>query len=447
VSEDAGTQDGKDDEGSGTLSLFGAVSLGTGVMIGAGIFALTGQIAALSGDLMPLALVGAAVVVAFSAYSYVKLSNEFPSSGGIAKYLEKEYGAGVTTGVFALFMFISMVINESLVARTFGSYVLQPFTSDPPGFLVPALGVGLIVVAFLVNIASNRLIQRAEGVMAVVKIAALVVFATAGIWFMDTAELTSGGRTDWPIGTVEGFLAAVGLAVLAYKGFTTITNSGGEIVDPHRNTSRAIIISIALCALLYLLVSVAVAGNLSVSEIVAAQDYSLAKAAEPGLGQLGVTLTVGIAVVATVSGVIASIFAVSRMLAMLSKMDLVPYSDLGIPGSVRFHTTLFTAAIAIALTIAFDLQRIAALGAIFYLLMDIAIHWGLLRRLRSKLDFNPAIVVAAIVLDAVVLGAFLLVKASQDPFILYFAGASIVLIVLGEWLFLRSRESGAEEHA
>ncbi len=447
MSEDAGTQGGRDDEGSGTLSLFGAVSLGTGVMIGAGIFALTGQIAALSGDLMPVALMTAAVVVAFSAYSYIKLSNDSPSSGGVASYLEKEYGRGVATGVFALFMFISMIINESLVARTFGSYVLRPFTSDPPGFLVPALGVGLIVVAFLVNIASNRVIERAEGAMAIVKIAALLVFAGAGIWFMDTASLTSGGTTEWPIGTVEGFLAAVGLSVLAYKGFTTITNSGGEIENPHRNTSRAIVISLSLCAVLYLLVSVAVAGNLSVSEIVAAQDYSLARAAEPGLGQLGVNLTVAIAVIATASGVIASIFAVSRMLAMLSKMDLVPYSDLGIPGSVRFHTTLFTAAIAIALTIVFDLQRIAALGAIFYLLMDIAIHWGLLSKLRSEIDFSPTVVIVAIVLDAIVLGAFLLVKASEDPFILYFAATSIVLIVLAEWVFLRSRESGAKEHA
>lgn len=429
----------REGDGSGSLSLFGAVSLGTGVMIGAGIFALTGQVAALSGDLMPVALMCAAVVVAFSAYSYVKLSNDSPSSGGIASYLEKEYGPGLTTGVFALFMYISMVINESLVARTFGSYVLQPFTSDPAAFLVPALGVGLIVVAFLVNIASNTLIERAEGAMAIIKVAALLLFAAAAIWFMDGSNLASGEAGDWPIGTVEGFLAAVGLSVLAYKGFTTITNSGGEIVDPHRNTSRAIVIAIAICVVIYLLVSLAVAGNLSVSEIIAAQDYSLARAAEPGLGQLGVNLTVAIAVIATASGVIASIFAVSRMLAMLSKMDLVPYREFGIPGSMRFHTTLFTAAVAIALTIAFDLQRIAALGAIFYLLMDIAIHWGLLRRLRSKLDFNPVVVSTAIALDGIVLAAFLLVKASEDPFILYFAAASIALIVLGEWIFLRSR--------
>ena len=58
-----------------SLSLVGAVSLGTSVMIGAGILVLTGQIAELAGALFPLAFLTAAIVTAFSAYSYVKLSN------------------------------------------------------------------------------------------------------------------------------------------------------------------------------------------------------------------------------------------------------------------------------------------------------------------------------------------------------------------------------------
>ncbi len=81
-----------DDVVADSLSLVGAVSLGTGVMIGAGIFALTGQAAGLAGDLFPVAFVVAAVVAGFSSYSYVKLSNAFPSSGGVAMFLKEEYG-------------------------------------------------------------------------------------------------------------------------------------------------------------------------------------------------------------------------------------------------------------------------------------------------------------------------------------------------------------------
>ena len=70
----------------GSLTLLGAVALGTGVMIGAGIFALTGQVAELAGTWFPIAFLAAAVVTAFSAYSYVKLANAYPSAGGIAMF-------------------------------------------------------------------------------------------------------------------------------------------------------------------------------------------------------------------------------------------------------------------------------------------------------------------------------------------------------------------------
>ena len=68
--------------------------MGTGVMIGAGIFALTGQIAELAGSLFPLSFIVGAIVTAFSAYSYIKMSNAWPSSGGIAMILQKAYGPG-----------------------------------------------------------------------------------------------------------------------------------------------------------------------------------------------------------------------------------------------------------------------------------------------------------------------------------------------------------------
>lgn len=425
------------EDAPGSLTLSGAVALGTGVMIGAGIFALTGQTARLTGDWFPLAFVAAAGVVAASAYSYVKLSNAFPSSGGVAMFLREEYGPGTATGVFAIFMYVSMVISEALVARTFGSYLLQVVDLEPVSFWVPAFAVALLVAAFGVNVAGNRAMQVTQRAMAAVKIVGLGAFAVAGLWFASAAEFTSGAGGEYSA-SPEGFLAAVALAILAYKGFTTITNSGGELVDPHRNTGRAIVIALAICTVVYLAIAAAVAGNLEITEIVAAEDYSLAEAARPAFGDGGVSFTVVLAIVATASGVMASIFAASRMLAMLTHMTQVPHRHFSLPGSVRAHTTVYTVVFAIALAATLDLGRIAALGAIYYLIMDIAIHWGLLRHLRRRVAYRRAIVVGAIVLDVVVLGAFVWVKASADPLGLWVAAAGIVLIVLGERLFMAS---------
>ena len=93
---------------------------------------------------------------------------------------------------------------------------------------------------------------------------------------------------------------------LAFKGFTTITNSGSEVIDPKRNVGRAIIISIAACVVIYTLVGFAVASNLSLAEIIETQDYSLA-AARPALGEYAVWFTVAIAMMATAGGILASI--------------------------------------------------------------------------------------------------------------------------------------------
>lgn len=425
-------------EKPGSLTLSGAISLGTAVMIGAGIFAITGQAAALTGSYFPLAFLGAAIVVAFSAYTYVKLSNSFPSSGGIAMFLKEQYGLGMVTGIFSVFMYVSMVVNESLVSRTFGSYALQLIPLKPRSFWVPALGILLLAVAYLINIADNKIIQSAAGIMASIKILGLSIFAIGGIWVMSYSNLINEANETAFDFSIEGFLAAVALSVLAYKGFTTITNSGGEIVDPNRNVGRAIIISIGICFITYMLITLAVAGNLSLTEIISAQDYALAEAARPTFGDFGIWFTVIIAIIATASGVIASVFAASRMLAMLTKMKEVPHKHFGLPGSVRTHTLIYTIVFAMLLTIFFDLRRIAALGAIFYLLMDVAIHWGLVHKLKGSVQFNPVIVWIAIVLDVIILVAFLWVKAISDPFIVYASAIGILAIVLGEKLLMRS---------
>src|SRR5665811_510598 len=161
-----------------SLSLTGAVSLGTGVMIGAGIFAILGQVAELAGDLFPLAFLVGAIIAGFSAYSYIKLSNAYPSAGGIAMYLKMAYGKGTFTAFAALLMAFSMIINESLVARTFGTYTLQLFDVARNSIWIPILGVILIVGAVLVNISGNKFIEKSSFTMAIIKVGGIAISYT-----------------------------------------------------------------------------------------------------------------------------------------------------------------------------------------------------------------------------------------------------------------------------
>jgi len=423
-----------------SLSLVGAIALGTGVMIGAGIFALTGQMAEMTGVLFPLAFLSAALIVSFSAYSYVKMSNAYPSAGGIGMYLSKAYGPTLTTAFHALLMYFSMVIAQSFLARTFGSYTLELFDFGdrsllvPWSLLVPLLGVALLISAFLLNLSANKLIQGVASVLGFIKIGGIILFGVVGVIIADSVGMETSAST--PEGSLSGFLGATALGILAFKGFTTITNSGSEIKDPHRNVGRAIMISIALCVVIYALVGFAVASNLSLSEIIETKDYSLAAAARPALGEAAVWFTVILAMLATAGGIIASIFAVSRMLAMLTEMELVPHRHFHMPGSIQKHTLVYTVVLGLVLTAFFDLSRIAALGITFYLIMDIAVHWGVLRHLRKEVGANPIVLVIAILLDAVVLAGFLWVKATTDPLVLIVATIVMAAILIAERLFL-----------
>ncbi|MCM4158512.1 APC family permease [Antarcticibacterium flavum] len=427
-----------------SLSLTGAVAMGTGVMIGAGIFALLGQVAELSGDYFAYAFVLGGIISGFSAYSYIKMSNAYPSAGGIAMYLQKAYGKGTITAAASLLMAFSMVINESLVARTFGSYTLQLFDVGENSFWVPVLGVGLLIAAFVINILGNKAIGKISLYMAAVKIGGLVIFAAGALW-ASGVDLNAAVPSEDPGNQFVDYIAALALSILAYKGFTTITNSGSEIEKPHKNVSRAIVISLAICVVIYFLVALAVGSNLSIPQIIEARDYSLAEAARPLFGDFGLWFTVGIAIVATISGVIASIFAVSRMTGMLTNMHLIPHSHLGMSGTVQRHMLVYTVVIAIILTIFFDLSRIASLGAIFYLVMDIIVHWGIFRYLKKEIKARSSILITAIILDAVVLAAFLTVKAQTDIFIIYVAVPSIILIFIAEFFFLKSSPNSGKE--
>ena len=426
-----------------SLTLAGTVAMGTGVMIGAGIFALTGQIAALSGSWFPAAFFAGAVVSAFSAYSYIKVSNRYPSSGGIAMILERAYGKGTITGAAALLMAFSMIINESLVARTFATYTLQLFGGGS-GFVVSILALALVVFAFLINISGNAVIGGFSKVLAVAKVVGILAFALIALW-ASGFDYRSGGTGETGAG---GFLAAVALAVLAYKGFTTITNSGDEVVNPTRNVGRAIVISLAICLVVYMAVALAVGSALTVPQIVSARDYSLAEAAKPVFGQAGLWFTVAVAIIATASGILASMFAVSRMLTMLTEMKLIPHSHFGMSGDIHRHLLVYTAVAAGLLTAFFDLSRIAALGAILYLLMDIIIHWGVLRHLRAEVGASPSVLLTAIALDAVVLVAFVAAKAVSNPTIVWIALAGVAAIFTFEWLYLGPlRRRGPEGNA
>jgi len=126
---------------------------------------------------------------------------------------------------------------------------------------------------------------------------------------------------------------------------------------------------------------------------------------------------------------------------MLTDMKLIPHSHLGMSGSIQKHMLIYVVVIAIILTIFFDLSRIASIGAIFYLVMDMIIHWGVFKHLRKEVKANGVILISALVLDLIVLLAFLWIKTTTDIFVVTISVIGIILVFAGEKWFLHWKES------
>ena len=133
------------------------------------------------------------------------------------------------------------------------------------------------------------------------------------------------------------------------------------------------------------------------------------------------------------------------MLAMLTDMNLIPHRHFGMPGDIQKHTLVFTVIAAGLLAAFFDLSRIASLGAIFYLVMDMIIHWGVYRHLKDDVGAKSWILLSAIILDLIVLGAFLTMKAASDPMIIAISFAGIAGFFAFEKYYLSHRRS--DEHS
>lgn len=425
------------------ISLAGSISLGTGVMIGAGIFALVGQVAGFAGDWFPLAFLLGAIVAGVSSYSYIRYSSVNPSAGGIAMLLKDAYGPGVAAGSFTLFMYVSMVVAESLLARTFGTYLLLPFGLQDSAILVPVLGVLAIVAAATVNLLGNKFVEGSATTTAILKIVGIAVLAIAGLVGTSVAGKGFFAQSSGDAPDLVGLLAGTTLCVLAYKGFTTITNQGDDIRDAKKNIARSIVISLAICTALYTLITLSVESSIGATGAVKARDYALAAAAEPFFGEWGIGITVAIAVVATLSGLLASLYSVSRLYGMLQEMRQAP----SLPKRVPQQPLIITAGLAILATAFLDLSQIASMGAFLYLAMDIAVQWGVIRHLQKKIHAKPWAPIVTILLNLAILIPFTILKAQDDLLTVIIAVVVAAAIFAAQIIAVRLRtKQGADRN-
>jgi len=394
-----------------TVGFWSAVAMGVGAMVGAGIFALLGQAGTIAGSAVWLSFAAGGVIALLSGYSIGRLGARFPSSGGFVEYLVRGYGEGIFSGAISVLMYISALISVSLIARTFGSYAYELLPAGLPAIVVEILAAGIVLLFMLVNLRGPGSMARVENIVVLLKMAALSVFAIAGIATMDPSRLSPALYP--PVNMIFYSLA---ITFFAYEGFRIITNAAEDMPDPARTLPRAIITAIALVMVLYIAVAFAVFGNLSLAEIVKAQDYALAEAARPAFGAAGFIIMTLAALLSTSSAINASLYAVTNVTYRLALLGQLP-SVFGMPISHSREGLVISSGLIILMAVFFDLSAIAAIGAITTLMIHLIVHVGHMRIL-DKTGASIWLVLAAIFvnLGAVVLSVVYL--SGQRPILL-----------------------------
>jgi amino acid transporter len=380
--------------GAGSITVASATAIGVGGMMGAGLYTLLGLASTTAGVWLPAAfLVGGAVTV-FSVYSYAKLAARYPSRGGAAQFLIRCFGDGVIAGGLNVFQFLGWIIAMALYCAGFAGYLQALLPWETPAWSAKAIGIGLIVAVVIINLIGSKLVGRSEVVVVSIELAILAVLVVFGLMKADPARFADNGNHNG-----LGVLFAAGLLYVTYEGFGVVTNSAGDMRNPSKELPRAMFLALGIVILVYVVVSSIVVMTLTLPTMDAHQGHVLAWAGHEILGRVGFIVIGVAALLATASGVNATMFGDANLAFMVSKNGELP-SDFA-RGVWRGGTGgLFIAAGLTALFVLFfPLAAVGQMASLAFLIVYGAVSLGHLRVYRET-GARPWLLVLAVALNA-----------------------------------------------
>jgi basic amino acid/polyamine antiporter, APA family len=413
------------------LGAINLTTIGIGAIIGAGIFVITGQAAAIyAGPAISLSFIIAAVICLFAGLCYAELSSLIPVAGGSYSYsyvTMGEFPAWIVGWLLAAQYFFS----SSVVAVGWSGYcisilndfgiALPSYLSQAPLIYTPGLGwsatgalinLPAVIIAAVAGTMISIGIKAAanfNNVMVVIKMCTVALFVILGFsyinsdnWHPFVPENTGiFGNFGW-----SGILRGAGLVFFAYIGFDTVSTLAQEAKNPQRDLPRGILGSLGICAIAYVITALILTGVVS---------YKLLNVADPmsvGLDAMGPKLVwlkfiVKFAILAGLSSVVlVQLLAQTRIFMAMSKDGLIPHSFAKV--HPKTHTPLFcsilTGLIAMVISGLFPLAILGQIVTMSTLLIFAIVCLGvLILRYKQpelkrpfKVPFSPYVPAAGI---------------------------------------------------
>lgn len=397
--------------------------------MGGGIFAVLGLSVDLARGGAPVAFLLAGIVALVTSYSYARLSVAFPSQGGTVAFLDRAFGSGVLTGSANILLWISYIVMLSLYAYAFGSYGASLLPPSSQLFWKHVLISGIVVGITGLNLLSARLIGEAEDWIVLIKLAILVLFIGVGIWGIDGARLAVSAWSS-PVHLIAGGM----IIFLAYEGFELISNTAQDVRAGAKTLPRAFYSAVGFVIVLYVLVAVVTIGSLPVSKIVGAQDYALAEAARPFLGQTGFVLIAVAAMLSTTSAINATVYGAARLSYVIAKDGELPSALERKAWGEPVEGLFITSGVTLLIANLANLSDMSTMGSAGFLLIFAAVNLANVV-LAGRTGSKSWLSLTGVVLCLGALGCLVWQTAVKSPRQLWVLLVMIVVALLVEIVF------------
>jgi len=414
-----------------------------GDVLGAGIYALVGEVAGKVGGAIWTAFLLAGVLAAFTATAYAELVTKYPQAAGAALYANKAFKRSFITFLIAFAVMCSGVSSAATLATAFGGDYLSEFVTLPK-ILVGFVFIGLLA---LINFRGIKESIKLNLGLTAIELTGLLLVVAIGLVFILDGGGDPGRALEFKSGEAVplAMLSGASLAFFALIGFEDSVNVAEETQEPSRVFPPALFVGLAIALVIYVVVTL-IAGMAVPVEDLEASDGPLLEVVQ--LGPIGMNTKVfsAIALFALTNGALINMIMASRLIYGMAQQGIVPR----VMGRVhpQRHTPwvaiVFVASLAMALLVLGDLESLADTTVLLLLSVFVTVNIAVLVLRRDPVDHDhwraPTVLPA---LGAAACLALIVQKAFDDAVIFAYAGGLLALgVVL--WAISRALTGPAE---
>ena len=387
-----------DEELAKDLGPLAALTIGVGTMIGAGIFVLPGEAAAVAGPAVAISFVVGGVISLFTALSASELGTAMPKAGGSYYYVNHALGP-LFGSIAGMGNWMGLAFASAFYMIGFGGFIVELVS-------LPTLDLGVVtlspvqIAAFVagavfvgVNYVGAKETGRLQNVIVITLVAILTLFSILGALNADLSTLTPLTPKGW--GAV---LPGTALVFVSFLGFAKITTVAEEIKNPGRNLPLAVVGSVVIVTIMYAIIMVVLMGVIN-WDVLAQSSSPVIDVAEVafgntlGLAALGGGLILLGGLLATASSANASILASSRINFAMGRDKLVSgwLNEIHDQFATPYRSIAVTGVIILALILVGDIKVLAKAGSVLHLivygLMNVAL---IVMREAEVPEYDPA---------------------------------------------------------